>query len=114
MTGQHDDGHEGIGVGARLADFLRQRGPVEGRHFPVAQDDVGQVVGESLEPGGAVLGLVDLACAEAMQQRADNAPHMGVVIDDEEPQAIEIDANHGDPIGRASARPTPTTLVFPR
>jgi hypothetical protein len=29
-----------------------------------------------------------------MQQRANNAAHMRVVVDDEEAQAIEIDANH--------------------
>jgi hypothetical protein len=29
-----------------------------------------------------------------MQQRAHDAPHMGVIVDDEKAQAIEIDTNH--------------------
>ena len=52
-------------------------------------------MGEGVETRRAVLGLVDVARAEAVQQRADDAPHVGVVVDDEETQAIEIDANHG-------------------
>ena len=51
-------------------------------------------MGEGVEPGRAVLGLVDVARAEAVQQRADDAPHVGVVVDDEETQAVEIDADH--------------------
>ena len=39
--------------------------------------------------------LVNVARAKAVQQRADNAPHVGVVVDHEEAQAIEIDADHG-------------------
>ena len=58
-------------------------------------------MGEGVEAGRAVLGLIDVARAEAMQQRADDAPHMGVVVDDEEAQAVEIDADHGAPKGRA-------------
>ena len=69
--------------------------PVEDRHRPVGDHDVGHVVGEGLEAGRAVLGLIDFARAEAMQQRAHDAPHMGVVVDDEEAQAVEIDADHG-------------------
>ena len=67
--------------------------------------DVGHVMGEGVEAGRAVLGLIDLARAEAMQQRADDAPHVGVVVDDEEAQAIEIDANHDAPKGRAMPGP---------
>ena len=51
-------------------------------------------MGEGFEPGGAVLGLVDFARAEAVQQRAQDAPHMRVVVDDEKAQPIEIDADH--------------------
>ena len=58
-------------------------------------------MGEGLEAGGAVFRLVDFARAEAVQQRAHDAPHMRVVVDDEETQAVEIDADHGRP--RASA-----------
>ena len=57
-------------------------------------------------PGGAVFRLVDFARAKAVQQRAQNPPHMGVVVDDEETQAVEIDADHGAPRPRAT-RPIP-------
>ena len=94
MAGQHDDRHVRIGVGARLADHLRQLEAVEDRHRPVGDDDVRNVMGEGFEAGGAVLRLVDFARAEAVQQRAQDAPHMGVVVDDEEAQPVEIDADH--------------------
>ncbi len=51
-------------------------------------------MGEGFEAGGAVLGFVDFARAEAMQQRAQDSPHMRVVVDDQKTQTIEIDANH--------------------
>jgi hypothetical protein len=35
-----------------------------------------------------------------VQQRAQNAPHMRIVVDDEKPKAIEIDAEHGTTQGR--------------
>ena len=44
-------------------------------------------MGEGLEARRAVFGLVDFAGAEAVQQRAQDAAHMGVVVDDEETQA---------------------------
>ena len=50
---------------------------------------------KGLETGGAVFSLVDFARAEAMQQRAQDAPHMRVVVDDEKAKPIEIDAKHG-------------------
>jgi hypothetical protein len=41
-----------------------------------------------------------------VQQRAQYPAHMGVVVDDEETQPVEIDADHGAPgLGRYS--PTP-------
>ena len=49
---------------------------------------------EGFEPGRAVFGLVDVARAKAVQQGADNAPHVGIVVDHEETQAVEIDPNH--------------------
>src|SRR5271154_2461413 len=51
-------------------------------------------MGKGLEAGGAVFGFVDLSGAETVQQRAHDAPHMGVVVDDEEAQTVEIDADH--------------------
>ena len=59
-----------IGVGARLADHLRELEPVEDRHGPVGDHDVGDVMGEGFQAGGAVFRLVDFARAEAVQQRA--------------------------------------------
>jgi len=70
--------------------------PVEDRHHPVADDDVRDEVHEGLEAGCAVLGLVDLARAEAVQQGAQDAPHMRIVVDHQEAQAVEVDADHGD------------------
>jgi hypothetical protein len=97
VTGDHDDRRERVGVGAGLADHLGELEPVENRHRPVGQHDVGQEVGECVETGGAVLGLVDFARAEAMQQRADDPPHVSVVVDDEKTQTVEVDANHAAP-----------------
>ena len=39
--------------------------------------------------------------AEAMQQRAQYAAHMCVVVDDEETQTVEIDTSHGAPASGA-------------
>ena len=105
VAGHHDDRHERIGVGAGLPDHLGQFETVEDRHRPVGHHDVGDVMGEGVEAGGAVLGLVDVARAEAVQQRAHDAPHVGIVIDDEETQAVEVDADHGAPGGRELPSP---------
>ncbi len=81
MAGEHDDRHVGIGIGARLADHLRQFQPVEDRHHPIGEDDVRHVVGEGFETGGAIFSLVGFARAEAMQQRTHDASHMRVIVD---------------------------------
>ncbi len=60
-------------------------------------------MGESFEAGGAIFGFIDIARAEAVQQRAHDAPHMGVVVDDEKAQAVEIDADHKAPTADAVA-----------
>ncbi len=57
-------------------------------------------MGKGFEAGGAVFRLIDLACAEAVQQRAQDAPHVGVVVNDEKAKAVEIDADHKAPGGR--------------
>src|SRR5688500_13413514 len=49
---------------------------------------------KSFEAGGAVLGFIDFARTEAMQQRAQDAAHMRVVVDDEETQTVEFDTDH--------------------
>ena len=54
--------------------------------------------GGSLE---AALGFIDFTGAEAMQQRAQYAAHMCVVVDDEETQTVEIDTSHGAPASGA-------------
>ena len=95
VAGEHDDGGVGVRVGAGLADHLRELEPVENRHRPVGQHDVGHEVGERLEAGRAVFRFVYFAGAEAVQQRAQDAPHMRVVVDDQKSQPVEIDANHG-------------------
>ena len=59
-----------------------------------AMHDIRHVMGEGFEAGGAVFGFIDFARAEAMQQRAQDPPHMRVVVDDEKAQAVEIDADH--------------------
>jgi hypothetical protein len=94
MAGEHDDRHVGIGVGAGLADHLRQFQAVEDRHEPVGEHDIRHVVGEGLEAGRAVFGFIHFARTESVQQRAQDAPHMCVVVDDEKTQPIEIDADH--------------------
>ena len=53
-------------------------------------------MGEGLEACGAVLRLVHFTGAEAVQKRAQDAPHMCVVVDDEETQAVEVDTDHGE------------------
>src|SRR3989304_1852659 len=67
---------------------------------------------EGFQTGRAVFRLMDFARAEAVQQRAQDAPHMRVVVDDEKTQAVEIDADHGAPRPRAAVaryRPTEAT-----
>ncbi len=70
-------------------------------------------MGEGIEAGRAVLGLIDVARAEAVQQRAHDAPHVRVVVDDEETQAVEIDADHGASRGRAMPGPQRTEGKMP-
>jgi hypothetical protein len=94
MPGEHDDGHIGIVVSAGLADHLGEFQAVKDRHSPVGNDDIGRVMGKSLQAPGTVFGLVDLARAEPMQQRSQDPPHVGVVIDNEEAQPIKVDADH--------------------
>ena len=53
-------------------------------------------MGEGFEAGGAVLGLIHFAGAKAVQQRAQNAPHMRVVVDDQKAQPVEIDTDHAN------------------
>ena len=60
-------------------------------------------MGEGFEAGGAVFGLVHFARAEAMQQRAQNAPHMRIVVDDQKAQPVEIDTDHANS-GAAAAK----------
>jgi hypothetical protein len=100
MAGEHDDGDVRVGIGAGLADHLRELEAIEDRHRPVGDDDVRVIVREGLEPGGAVFGLIDVARAEAVQQRAQNPAHVRVVVDDEEMQAVEVDADHATSGGR--------------
>jgi hypothetical protein len=94
MAGQHNDGDKRVRIGPGLPDHLGQFDAVEHRHRPVEDHDVGQVVRKGFETGGAVLGLIDLARAKAVQQRADDTPHMRIVVDDEKAQTPEIDTNH--------------------
>ena len=101
MTGEHDDRDVRIGVGAGLADHLHQLEAVEDRHCPIGNDDVGNVVRKGFKAGRAILSLIDFAGAEPMQQGAQYAAHMCVVVDDEETQTVEIDANHGAPASGA-------------
>ncbi len=102
MAGEHDDGHVRIGVGSGLADHLHQLEAVKDRHRPIGDDDVRKVMSKSFQAGGAIFRFVDFARAKAMQQRAQYAAHMRVVVDDEEAQPVEIDTNHGAPgLGRA-------------
>ena len=68
----------------------------------------GTIVRERLETGRAVFGLVDFARAEAMQQRAQDAPHMRIVVDDEKAKSIEIDTKHATTEG--PGRRAPRTL----
>ena len=68
-------------------------------------------MGEGFQAGRAVFRLIDFARAEAVQQRAQHPAHMGVVVDDEETQAVEIDADHGAPgLGRLA----PDTVSVPK
>ena len=61
---------------------------------------------EGFQAGRAVFRLMDFARAEAVQQRAQDAPHMRVVVDDEKTQAVEIDADHGAPRPRGCPIPS--------
>ena len=108
MAGQHDDRHVGIGVGAGLTDHLGQFEPVEVGITQSVRMMSGIEWVKASRPV-AVLGFIDFAGAEAVQQRAQDAPHMGVVVDDEETQTIEVDANHA-PSAAAARRTTSVRL----
>src|SRR5215510_8786019 len=105
MAGEHDDRHVGIRIGPGLTNHLHEFEAIEDRHGPVGDDDVGDVVREGLEAGRAVFRLVDFARAEAMQQRAQDAAHVRIVVDDEKTQAIEIDTNNGAPAPGTTREP---------
>ena len=66
MTREHDDRHVRIGVGAGLADHLQEFKPVEDRHRPVGDDDVGEIVGERFQPRRVVFRFIDFSRAETM------------------------------------------------
>src|ERR1700754_4660830 len=95
MGGEHDDGRVRVALGFRLPDHLRKFETVEDRHRPVGDDDVRDIVAVHFEGGGAVLGLVHLARAERVQQRAQDATHMRIVVAHQESQLVEVDAEHG-------------------
>ena len=99
MAGQHDDRRKRIALRFGLPDHLRQFQPIEDRHRPVGDDDIRNVVAVHFERGRAVFGFVDLACPEGMQQRAQNAAHMRIVVAHEKSQLVEIDAKHGQALG---------------
>ena len=59
-------------------------------------------MGKRFQAGRAVFRFIDFTCAKAMQQRAQYAAHMRVVVNDEEAQPVEINTDHGAPgLGRA-------------
>jgi hypothetical protein len=97
VTGKHDDRHEArnrrIGVAYRLREF----DAVIKRHGPVGDHDIGLLGGEDFKAAGAVFGFEDFAGAEAVQKLTDDAPHMGVIVDDQKLQTVEIDPDHGAP-----------------
>jgi hypothetical protein len=67
---------------------------------------------EGFKPGGAIFGFIHLARTETMQQRAQDASHMRVVVDDEETQTVEIDADHAAP-GLGHVCPMPCRFRLP-
>jgi hypothetical protein len=106
MAGQHDDGGERVALGIRLPDHLRELEAVENRHRPVGDDDVRNVMAVHFQRGRAVFGLIDLARAERMQQRPQDAAHMRIVVANEKSQLVEIDAKHGAAPGASRQRYT--------
>src|SRR5882757_1473167 len=95
VTGQHDDRRVGVTLGFRLPDHLGEFEPVEDRHRPVGDDDIGDIVGVHFERGRAVFGLIGLARAERMQQRPQDAAHVRIVVANQKSQLVEVDAIHG-------------------
>jgi hypothetical protein len=51
-------------------------------------------MGEGFKARRAIFCFVNFARAEAMQQCAQNASHVRIVINNQKAQTIEIDANH--------------------
>ena len=66
------------------------------------------------ERGSAVLGLIDLAGAERVQQRAQDAPHMRIVVAHEKSQLVEIDAEHGAALSVCRTGPVYSALTISR
>src|SRR3954452_508706 len=66
------------------------------------------------ERGRAVLGLIDLARAERMQQRPQDAAHMRVVVANQKPQLVEVDAIHGPALRRIPGNTVHPALTISR
>ena len=64
MPGEHDDRDVRIGVGAGLANHLGEFEPIENRHGPIGDKDIGCVMGEGFQARRAIFRLMHLACAE--------------------------------------------------
>ena len=55
------------------------------------------MVVERFQAGRAVFRLMHFARTETVQKGAQHPAHVGVVVNDEETQAVEFDADHGTP-----------------
>ena len=53
----------------------------------------------------------EAACPEAVQEGPHDAPHMRIVVDDEEAQLVEVDADHARPGKRTVPSPPRPTML---
>jgi hypothetical protein len=70
VAGEHDDRHVGQRKRARGADHARELGAGQERHVPVEDHQVGSVLPDRLQSGGAVLGFMNRLDAEMGEDAA--------------------------------------------
>ena len=68
----------------RRAHHLDELQAVDGRHFPIDEDDVGIDVFDGLKSGGAVVGFMDVLHADRHEHGAHDLAHVMIVIDDQD------------------------------
>ena len=73
----------GIGNAPGERTMRTNSAPLDQRHFPVEDDEVGHGRADRLQAGHAVAGLVDFPHADGAEHGAHDFAHVIVVVDDQ-------------------------------